>query len=257
MSNNIFRSPILKAGMQSATIMTLADIATQLVVEDRSFFFHDDNDNASVSHDDDGGEMLQSQNTNQQQKNQQHPDHRYYDPYRTLRWSIVGLTLHGPYFLTTFRKLDAVLGTVTATNSTLRGLSLVMKKTTVAQFIIFPPYLVALFSYMGLMEHTIHHHQNNNNLSTNKSTDNNNKNKSNKMPHSSSKDIQESIVTKVKHHVPTAFLSGCAFWPIVNSINFAFVPSWARVPYLASVGGIWNGYLSFINANANAKQQQQ
>ena len=57
-----------------------------------------------------------------------------------------------------------------------------------------------------------------------------------------------SIITKVQQHVPKAFMCGCFYWPIANAINFTFVPTAARVPYLATVGGIWNGYLSYMNA---------
>eukprot|EP00579_Thalassiosira_antarctica_P028211 CAMPEP_0202021836 /NCGR_PEP_ID=MMETSP0905-20130828/47921_1 /ASSEMBLY_ACC=CAM_ASM_000554 /TAXON_ID=420261 /ORGANISM="Thalassiosira antarctica, Strain CCMP982" /LENGTH=180 /DNA_ID=CAMNT_0048583823 /DNA_START=54 /DNA_END=599 /DNA_ORIENTATION=- len=174
--------------------MTLADMTTQLLVEKRLFFAND-----------------QTPNPKQQVAAVQETT---YDPIRTLRWATVGLTLHGPYFLLSFGKLDRLmLGGGGTTNSLL----VVAKKTAIAQLVIFPPYLVALFTYMGVMEQG--------------SGSNANK-----------------IMARVQDRVPEAFMSGCVFWPFANCINFALVPASARVPYLASVGGLWNGYLSYMNA---------
>jgi len=171
----LFKSAAVRAGMQSGCIMTVADIMTQLVVEKRSL-------------QDDGSDSK---------------DVARYDPVRTLRWTTIGLALHGPYFRYCFSRLDQMFKT--------QSLLVVAKKTALAQFIVFPPYLVALFSTLAIME---------------------------------GKDIVEGIRTKV----PKAFMSGCVFWPIANAINFSLVPSTARVTYLASVGALWNGYLSWMNS---------
>ena len=69
--------------------------------------------------------------------------------------------------------------------------------------VLFPPYLVALFTYMGIMEQQ--HDKNNTNNTNN------------------------SIITKVQQHVPKAFMCGCFYWPIAKAINFTFVPTAARV----------------------------
>lgn len=68
-----------------------------------------------------------------------------WDVHRTLRWSLVGATLHGPYFAAGFARLDAVFGAP-------RSMAVVAKKTAAAQLILFPPYLTMLFAYMGLLE---------------------------------------------------------------------------------------------------------
>jgi protein Mpv17 len=128
-----------------------------------------------------------------------------YDAYRTLRWTVAGTTLHGPYFFVGFSKLDKYFGAATS-------ISIVAKKTAVAQFVLFPPYLVALFGYMGLMEG------------------------------------YDDIPKKMRERVPEAFVSGCIFWPVANGINFALVPPTLRVPYLATSAGLWNCYLSWANA---------
>ena len=57
----------------------------------------------------------------------------------------------------------------------------------------------------------------------------------------------DDIISKVQDRVPKAFMSGCIFWPFANLFNFSCVPVRWRVVYLAGVGGIWNGYLSFLN----------
>lgn len=132
----------------------------------------------------------------------------YYDPSRTMRWTVAGLTLHGPYFFHTFGSLDRYFGAA-------KTISNVVKKTAIAQFVIFPPYLVGLFAYMGCMEGC------------------------------------GDIPAKVYQRVPDAFLGGCMFWPVANMVNFAIVPPTLRVPYLASVGSLWNCFLSWLNAREN------
>lgn len=91
------------------------------------------------------------------------------------------------------------------------NLTTVLKKTATAQFGLFPPYLVLFFTFMAYME-------------------------------------QQSIVEKVKHRVPEAFVAGCIFWPVVNVVNFSLVPIKYRVPYVSLAAGIWNSFLSWENA---------
>ena len=172
---NLFKSAAVRAGMQSASIMTVADIITQLIAEKRPI---------------DGDSK----------------DMKRYDPVRTLRWSTIGFALHGPYFRYCFAKLDQIFAGIAP------SLLVVAKKTTLAQFVVFPPYLVALFTALGIME--------------------------------GSDDIAAGVRTKA----PKAFMSGCIFWPIANAVNFSLVPSTARVHYLASVGALWNGSLSWMNS---------
>jgi protein Mpv17 len=163
---------MLRAGLQSGTIMSVADACTQIVV-------------GSTTAD-------------------------RYDVPRTLRWSICGLVLHGPYFYSGFSVLDKQFGPATSWK-------IVVKKTAAAQFVLFPPYLFLLFSFMGILEG----HPN--------------------------------IIEKIKRHAPEAFLGGCIYWPIANGINFSVVHESMRVPYLAVSAGIWNSYLSWNNQRENQK----
>ena len=59
------------------------------------------------------------------------------------------------------------------------SLAIVAKKTLAAQLILFPPYLVLLFSLMAVLE---------------------------------GKSTQQQIVQKVKERVPEAFAGGCVYW---------------------------------------------
>lgn len=135
MTIKITAHKLLRAGLQSGTIMAAADAATQFWIE------------------------------GQQQ----------YDPTRTVRWAICGLTCHGPYFLVGFSAIDRYFVSGSAASS----LATVAKKTLAAQLILFPPYLVLLFSLMGVLE---------------------------------GKSTQQQIVKKVKERVPEAFAGGCVYW---------------------------------------------
>jgi hypothetical protein len=169
---------LAKAGMQSGSIMCVADFVTQIVVEGRALDPQQHEEGATTT--------------------------KSYDAHRTARWALAGLTIHGPYFFWGFSRVDGYFGAATS-------LRVVAYKTAVAQFILFPPYLVALFSYMGLME-------------------------------------GQDIIAKVQKRVPEAFIGGCVYWPVANGINFALVPATVRVPYLATSAGLWNMYLSWMNA---------
>jgi hypothetical protein len=70
---------------------------------------------------------------------------RGWDYSRTMKFALVGLTLHGPYFGLGFARVDAYFGPV-------KGLAQTMKKTIATQLILNPPYLVLLFAWMGVLE---------------------------------------------------------------------------------------------------------
>ena len=161
--------PLARAGLQSGTIMSIADLFTQAAIE-----------------------------------RQKRLDWR-----RTGRWAVAGLCIHGPYFFAGFHRLDARFG-VSA------SWKIVAQKTAAAQFLLFPPYLVALFSFFGLVE----------------------------------RGSPADALARVRRCVPAAFAGGCVFWPVANLLNFAFVPSRARVPYLAASAGVWNSYLSWTDHKA-------
>jgi Mpv17 / PMP22 family len=177
---------VLRAGLQSGTIMCFADIMTQTVIEGKTW--------RSIQ---DASYTFESAVNS-------------FDPWRTCRWTVAGLTLHGPYFFVGFRRIDNVFSSRAANTSWL----VVVKKTAAAQLVLFPPYLVALFSFMGVME---------------------------------GKPVDD-LASKVVARVPEAFLSGCLYWPLTNVVNFAVIPSNVRVSYVATAAAVWNSYLSWANA---------
>ena len=183
---------VLRAGLQSGAIMAAADMSTQVFIEGKHVATNNDVKGDYCDDDDDNK----------------------YDVIRTLRWTLMGLVLHGPYFFTGFSIIDQKIGQHAAASAVVTWKT-VAKKTAAAQFLLFPPYLVALFGFMGVLE---------------------------KNP-----DIPKKIQTRV----PEAFLSGCVYWPVANSINFKLVPNTMRVPYLALSAGIWNSYLSYANQHGN------
>jgi hypothetical protein len=102
--------PILRGGIQSGVIHFFADVFAQGLETD-------------------GGGISQNQ----------------LDIYRSLRFGVVGLTLHGPYFGLGFARIDAYFGQT-------KGLAMTMKKVVATQLILNPPYLVLLFGWMGMLE---------------------------------------------------------------------------------------------------------
>lgn len=131
-------SSVARAGVQSGTIMAIADTVTQTLIENN------------------GKSPFQK-----------------LDMVRTARWAVAGFLLHGPYFSLGFRRIDQIFGPA-------KSLPIVAYKTFAAQFVLFPPYLVLLFSYFGLVEHG----------------------------------TVDGMITKVRYCVLNAFVGGCCFWPL-------------------------------------------
>ncbi len=204
---------LLKSGLQSGSIMFVADSVTQFGLEKRIV----KNKEADLqlklkTHDKspiDGTIEQPTKETSNAVMSQKYDVElpKYYDPYRTFRWTTAGLFLHGPYFAKAFSSLDQYFGMQTTMKN-------VLKKTMAGQIIFFPPYLFLLFGYMSILE-------------DNGSTEN--------------------VLYKIQTKVPDALIGGCFFWPIANIINFRMVPSTLRVPYIAIIGSVWNCFLSWLN----------
>ena len=141
----------------------------------------------------------------------------HYDLSRTLRWSLCGVILHGPYISRMFQAIERLFGPA-------QTMSHVLKKTMTAQFVGFPPFVVCLFAYLGAMEQWA----------------------DGKGPFDL--DTHRILHEKIIARGSEAFVTGCAFWPCVNIVNFSFVPAGMRVPYVSSCGCVWNMFLSWLNA---------
>ena len=129
------------------------------------------------------------------------------DAGRAAKMGLVGFSLHGPYMYLAFSRVDNYFGVA----STLRN---VLTKTAVIQLSAFPFYLCVLFAYLGFLE---------------------------------GRSFPTEIVSNVKEKAKKAYMAGCVFWPIANIFGFRYIPSHARVMYLASVGVVWNTYISYMN----------
>jgi protein Mpv17 len=86
-----------------------------------------------------------------------------------------------------------------------------LKKTVFGQVTIFPVYVSAFYTYMGLLE---------------------------------GRSLSESVRRMGERFIPT-MITGAVFWPCVNVVNFMVVPSHQRVAYVGLAGLIWNAYLSW------------
>ena len=129
---------------------------------------------------------------------------------------LVGCTLHGPYFYVMFGAVDRYFGQS-------RSLTTVLSKTALIQLTVFPLYLGALFTYLGLLER---------------------------------KAWPEEVLANTKAKVPPSFLAGCVFWPVANAIGFRYFASTSRVAYLASTGVLWNTFISYTNASPMYNKHQ-
>ena len=78
------------------------------------------------------------------------PNPAPYDPYRTLRFGVVGLTLHGPYFQRGFSWVDKYFGASLVAGKPLWPV--IGKKIAFTQFALNAPFMVLLFGWMGVLE---------------------------------------------------------------------------------------------------------
>jgi len=112
---------LLKAGVTSGTIMTVADVLAQ-GLETNGFRAAREGEAAA---DCDWG--------------------------RTARFALVGLTLHGPYFQAGFAKVDAFFGPTLSKAGRVRWAVLAMK-VGATQFVLNAPFMALLFGWMGVLE---------------------------------------------------------------------------------------------------------
>ena len=69
-------------------------------------------------------------------------------------------------------------------------------------------------------------------------------------------DTEKAMENAHKHFVPVVLLD-CCFFPIINIINFTYVPTQYRMLYLNFFGVLWNTFLAYRNQlNRQAKSQQ-
>ncbi|RUS31631.1 Mpv17/PMP22 [Jimgerdemannia flammicorona] len=57
----------------------------------------------------------------------------------------------------------------------------------------------------------------------------------------------EGVQEKIRDAYLPAFIANYKVWPIVQFVNFRFLPLQYRLPFVSTVGILWNGYLSWLN----------
>ncbi|KAL7276782.1 hypothetical protein RUND412_000206 [Rhizina undulata] len=62
------------------------------------------------------------------------------------------------------------------------------------------------------------------------------------------------IVEKLEATLPQAFVNSCRLWPMVSAINFWLVPFEYRALLSGVIAVGWNGYLSYLNQQAQLPQ---
>uniref|UniRef100_A0A182JR26 Mpv17-like protein n=1 Tax=Anopheles christyi TaxID=43041 RepID=A0A182JR26_9DIPT len=56
-------------------------------------------------------------------------------------------------------------------------------------------------------------------------------------------------VNEVKTKFPRTYTVGLAYWPFIQTINFAFIPERNRVPFVAVCSFVWTVFLASIKRN--------
>ncbi|KAI7858804.1 hypothetical protein BDC45DRAFT_433149 [Circinella umbellata] len=65
----------------------------------------------------------------------------------------------------------------------------------------------------------------------------------------------QGVQEKFRDAYSTALLANYSVWPLVQLINFKIMPLQYRLPFVSSLGILWNAYLSWIN-NASKKEEE-
>jgi hypothetical protein len=65
----------------------------------------------------------------------------------------------------------------------------------------------------------------------------------------------EGVKEKFRDAYVPALIANYKVWPLVQFINFKFMPLQYRLPFASSIGIVWNAYLSWLN-NASKQEEQ-
>ncbi|XP_013421365.1 mpv17-like protein [Lingula anatina] len=59
---------------------------------------------------------------------------------------------------------------------------------------------------------------------------------------------KENVFEEAKQKWPKTFLTGCVFWPTVQSVNFFYVPTYLRTVYVACWSFLWTNILCYLKS---------
>lgn len=202
------RYPVLKASFTSFSLFTIGDLIAQTIIPPVP---------------------------NPLQENDSDSESKKYDLIRTSHFSIVGAAVHGPYFYKAFQWLDGfwskrfpapalVPALATGSGSSLPSTTSARKlrffnnvqKSLFSQMVIFPPYLVMFLVTLGVLER--------------KGID---------IPY-----LKEKLANQGSQMLMTSSL----VWPVLNTVNFAFIGPESRILFINVCGICWNSWLSFLNS---------
>ncbi|KAI9247130.1 hypothetical protein BDA99DRAFT_526170 [Phascolomyces articulosus] len=151
------------------------------------------------------------------QHEEQWPEQPKYDPMRTTRFALYNFTL-APVVGKWYMVLDKYFPMPGIGKP---GRDLVAIKRMVTDQVLFAPSsLVVFFTVMGLIE----------------------------------SGNWQGVREKFRDAYRPALLANYTVWPLVQLINFKWMPLQYRLPFVSSLGILWNAYLSWIN-NASKKEE--
>lgn len=137
----------------------------------------------------------------------QRVESRAFDAARTARMAAVGALWHAPFMRAGLRWLDRRYGSAAAASW-----RAALTKAVAFQVTVVPVFQVTFFSAVCALEG----------------------------------DGLRRTAERARERLPTIMITGCAYWPAVNVLNFRFVPpGYARLLYLNVTGFVWMVFLSW------------
>lgn len=67
----------------------------------------------------------------------------------------------------------------------------------------------------------------------------------------------EGVSQKFDEMYLSALMANWQVWPLVQTINFRFMPLRYRVPFTGAIGIAWQVFLSILNASRNKMQTKE
>ena len=58
----------------------------------------------------------------------------------------------------------------------------------------------------------------------------------------------------IPHYFSLSFQTGCVFWPIVQCLNFKWIPTRYKAIYVATVGFFWTNIVCYIKSCNDGKE---
>ncbi|CAG8541225.1 6685_t:CDS:1 [Paraglomus brasilianum] len=145
---------------------------------------------------------------------------RSFDPYRLMRLSTYGFAIAPiiqQWFLVLDRRFPIPTQNIGLTSTIKHTMSAVAKRVVVDQICFAPFGLAFFFCAMGAMEgHSV-----------------------------------DKIKEKFRVSFVPALKANYCVWPLVQVVNFRFMPLRYRVPFTGVMGVLWTGYLSLLNSTTS------